>query len=64
MKSDFAKIDILTGRGEMKRRLKAGERVVLNIQVRLDNDPTSWNDDGVSTEFSAVVLSLKEIKDA
>lgn len=64
LKSDFAIIDIKTGRSAIKKRLSKGEKVVLDLRVELYNDWRSWgNDDGESIEFSGEVISAKEAEE-
>jgi hypothetical protein len=56
-KSDFAILDVKTGRAALAKRLKSGP-----IKVRIDMfiDYAHGNDDGVSQEFSCTTLSVKE----
>lgn len=60
-KSDFALLDVKTGRAALLKRLKqAGKPVRVRIDATVDYD---WgNDDGVSIEFACTVLSVKEFK--
>lgn len=61
MKSGFALIDIKAGRKGIEKRLRRGEKVTVNLTATLDPDPRGWSDDGISTEFSALVTSIKEV---
>lgn len=58
-KSDFALLDVKTGRAALEKRLaKLGKPI--RVQVEMTIDYPHGSDDGTSIEFSCTVLSVKE----
>lgn len=58
-KSDFAILDVKTGRAALEKRLaKRGKP--LRVLVDMTIDYVHGSDDGVSQEFSCTVLTVKE----
>lgn len=60
--SDFAILDVKTGRSELARRIGHGAKVLVHIEMLIDNQ--HGRDDGTSIEFSGAVLSIKEVEAA
>jgi hypothetical protein len=57
-KSDFALLDVKTGRAALEKRLtKSGP---FKVRVDMMIDYAHGDDDGVSQEFSCTTLSVKE----
>jgi hypothetical protein len=57
-KSDFAILDVKKGRQALSKKIFAGRKVRVRIDMIID---TQWgSDDGVSAEFSGKVLSIKQ----
>lgn len=56
IKSDFAIVDIKTGRNQLKRTLEGGATVPVIIEGVIDTIHS--NDDGISREFSLRVTKL------
>ena len=61
-KSSFAILDVKSGREALERRVAAGERVRVRVDLVLDT--VHSRNDGVSTEFSGAVQAVKEFKAA
>lgn len=59
-KSKFAVLDVEKGREALAKRVAAGEKVRVRIDVVLDTENS--RDDGTSIEFSGGVQSVKEFK--
>jgi hypothetical protein len=59
-KSTFAILDVKGGRDALARRLKAGEKVRVRVDMVLDSALS--RDDGVSIEFGGAVQSVKQFK--
>jgi hypothetical protein len=58
-KSNFAILDVTTGRDALLKRISKGEKVL--VRVDLEIDAISSRDDGVSREFSCNVRGLKQL---
>lgn len=59
-KSTFAILDVKKGRAALAKKIKAGGKVRVRIDMLID---TQWgNDDGVSIEFSGDVTSIKQFR--
>lgn len=59
LKSNFALLDVTTGRAILARRVAAGERISVVIRGVINSQ---WGDgDGISTEFEIDVSSVKEL---
>lgn len=59
-KSDFAILDVKAGRAALAKRIAAGEKVRVRVDIVLNNQ---WgSDDGTSIEFSGEVKSVKEFR--
>ena len=56
-------IDVTAGRAELKKRIKAGEKVRVMIVADIEGSWGVGRDDGTSIEFSAVVETIREISD-
>jgi hypothetical protein len=57
-KSDFALLDVKTGRAALARRIAKGEEIPVTIRGTIIG---VWgNDDGTSIEFQMDVASVKE----
>jgi hypothetical protein len=59
-KSDFAILDVKSGRAALAKRIGRGEKVRVRIDVVLDTQHSG--DDGVSIEFSGNVSSVTQFK--
>ncbi len=58
-KSDFAILDVKTGRAALAKRLaKTGKPAWVRVDMLIDRP--HGRDDGTSVEFSCTVLSVKE----
>lgn len=58
-KSDFALLDVKKGRGALVKRIKAGEKILLRIDIEIFN---IWgSDDGISQEFCCEVKGMKQL---
>lgn len=61
-KSDFALLDVKTGRAALAKRIEKGERIPVVVRGVLYSQ---WgHDDGTSIEFEVDVESVKELKRA
>lgn len=58
VKSGFATLDVTAGRKALRDRVRAGEAVRVRVEMTLTD---GFSDDGVSTEFPAVVHSAEEV---
>ncbi|MBA2689989.1 MAG: hypothetical protein H0U63_04220 [Burkholderiales bacterium] len=58
-KSGFAILDVRSGRQALAKRIAAGEKVRVRIDLVLD---AAEHEDGISIEFSGAVLSVKQFK--
>lgn len=59
-KSDFALLDVKSGRAALAKRIEIGERIPVVIRGVIRKQ---WgNDDGTSIEFEVDVDSVKELK--
>lgn len=57
-KSDFALLDVKTGRAALEKRLAKSGKVRIRVDMTIDYP---WGgDDGVSQEFVCTVSSVKE----
>ncbi|WP_454629637.1 hypothetical protein [Bradyrhizobium cenepequi] len=61
-KSGFAILDVQSGRSKLARRIAAGEKVRVRVDLVLDTQHS--RDDGISIEFSGAVRSVKQFKQA
>ena len=59
-KSDFAILDVKAGRAALAKKLAAGKKVRVRIDMVIEAQHGS--DDGVSIEFSGSVQSVKLFK--
>lgn len=61
-KSDFALLDVKSGRAALEKRISKLEKAGKGIRIRVDMmiNYVHGGDDGVSQEFSCTVLSVKE----
>lgn len=59
-KSGFAILDVKSGRAALAKRIGAGEKVRVRIDMVLDTRHS--RDDGISIEFSGQVSSVKQFK--
>lgn len=58
-KSNFAILDVTAGRDALMKRINAGQKVL--VRVDLEIDAINSRDDGVSREFSCNVKSIKQL---
>lgn len=56
-KTDFAIIDVKQGRAKLAKFIKAGHRVLLRLEIVIDQQNSS--DDGTSIEFCGKVVSVR-----
>lgn len=61
-KSDFAILDVKVGRAQLARRIAAGAKICVRIEMLIDNQ--HGHDDGTSMEFSGQVLFVTELETA
>lgn len=59
-KSDFAILDVKSGRKALAKRMARGEKVRVLIDMVIEQQ--HGNDDGVSIEFSGTVQSVKQFQ--
>lgn len=60
-KSTFALLDVKQGRHALAKKIEAGERVRVLVDLEIN---TKWSqDDGISIEFSGDVLSIKQFEE-
>lgn len=58
--SGFAVLDVRSGRAALAKRIAAGQRVRVRVDLVLDTQHS--RDDGISIEFSGQVQSVKQFK--
>lgn len=56
-------IDVTEGRRELAKRIKAGEKVRVQIIATIEGSWGVGRDDGVSIEFAAAVETIRELSE-
>lgn len=58
-KSDFALLDVKQGRAALEKRVRAGEKIMIRVDMEINS---VWSDDdGISREFSCEVKAVKQL---
>lgn len=57
LKSDFAILDVKTGRSKLRKALQKGGKIKVVLHATIDGEHN--RDDGISQEFALAVTSLR-----